>query len=241
MARKAQFSTRRSPAGGRLVIRPRNGTFDETAIFVWLKAMAHRFRWRVILIAALVAASGCSKPQPPVVTSSPLPSPSAAAVAAAPTASNPSTPPADNFACTLLTTEEIQAVQGEPVKSTKPSAHTVGGMISSQCYFELPTPVNSVVLTVTRQSEGGREPGESWRETFHREPGATKKEEGEEKEPLEVEGIGDEAFWTGTRVGGALYVLKGNSYIRISVGGTGDQTQKIENSKKLAESVLKRL
>jgi hypothetical protein len=241
MARNGQFSTPRLAIESRPRYRSGNGTFDETAIFVWLKAMAHRFRWRVIVIAALVAASGCSKPQPPDVTSSPSPSPSAAAVASAPTASNPSTPPADNFACTLLTTEEIQAVQGEPFKSTKPSAHTVGGMISSQCYFELPTPVNSVVLTVTRQSEGGREPSESWRETFHREPGATKKEEGEEKEPLKVEGIGDEAFWTGTRVGGALYVLKGNSYIRISVGGTGDQTQKIENSKKLAESVLKRL
>jgi hypothetical protein len=42
-------------------------------------------------------------------------------------------------------------------------------------------------------------------------------------------------------VGGALYVLKGNSYIRISVGGAGDQTQKMEKSKTLAESVLKHL
>jgi hypothetical protein len=105
----------------------------------------------------------------------------------------------------------------------------------------LPTTVNSVVLTVTRKAEGGRDPSESWREVFHREPSASKKEEGEEKEPLKVEGVGDEAFWTGTRVGGALYVLKANTYFRISVGGAGDQTQKIESSKKLAESVLKRL
>jgi hypothetical protein len=114
-------------------------------------------------------------------------------------------------------------------------------MVASQCYFELPTTVNSIVLTVTRKAEGGRDPSESWRESFHPEPSAKKKEEGEEKEPVKVEGIGDEAFWIGTRVGGALYVLKANSFIRISVGGTGDQTQKIENSKKLAESALKRL
>jgi hypothetical protein len=100
--------------------------------------------------------------------------------------------------------------------------------------------VNSVVLTITRKADGGRDPAESWKEIFHREkPG--KKEEGEEKEPVKVDGIGDEAFWTGTRVGGALYVLKGNSYIRISVGGAGDQAAKIEKSKALAASALKRL
>lgn len=195
------------------------------------------FRFRVVLVASLAAAASCSKPPPPVVTTSPSPSPSAAVVASTPA----STAPADDFACRLLTPEEIQAVQGEPFKSTKPTGHTAAGLVASQCYFELPTTVNSVVLTVTRKAEGGRDPSESWREIFHREPSASKKEEGEEKEPLKVEGLGDEAFWTGTRVGGALYVLKANTYFRISVGGAGDQTQKIESSKKLAESVLKRL
>ena len=102
--------------------------------------------------------------------------------------------------------------------------------------------MNSVVLTVTRKADGGRDPSDSWREIFHREESARKeKEEGEAKEPLKVDGVGDEAFWTGTRVGGALYVLKGDAYIRISVGGGGDQAQKMQKSKTLAESVLKRL
>jgi hypothetical protein len=147
----------------------------------------------------------------------------------------------DDFACTLLTKDETQAVQGEPFKSTKPSHQAGAGLNVSQCYFELPTAVNSIVLTVTRKGEGGRDPSESWRDIFHLPDSSRKKEEGEEKEPLKVDGIGDEAFWTGNRVGGALYVLKGNSYIRISVGGAGDQAQKIEKSKALAEAVLKRL
>jgi hypothetical protein len=42
-------------------------------------------------------------------------------------------------------------------------------------------------------------------------------------------------------VGGALYVLKGNNYIRISVGGAGDQADKIRKSKALAQSILGRL
>ena len=58
---------------------------------------------------------------------------------------------------------------------------------------------------------------------------------------MKIDGLGDEAFWTGTRVGGALYVLKGNCYIRISVGGAGSPEQKIEKSKTLAADVLKRL
>lgn len=169
-----------------------------------------------------------------VVSSSPTPSP------ALPTTKTSRAP--DNFACTLLTKEETQAVQGEPFKDTKASEHSAAGLVVSQCYFELPTPVNSIVLTVTSKAEGGRDPIDSWREIFYRQESARKKEEGEEeKKPLKIEGLGDEAFWTGTRVGGALYVLKGNAYLRISVGGAGDQEQKIEKSKTLAADALKRL
>ena len=99
------------------------------------------------------------------------------------------------------------------------------------------------MITVTQKAEGGRDPSESWKEIFDREKvPERKKEEGEEaKEPLKVEGIGDEAFWTGNRVGGALFVLKGDAYIRISVGGAGDQAAKIDKSKALAEKALRRL
>jgi hypothetical protein len=187
------------------------------------------------MIALVGLVASCSKPKPDVSANSALPSPSAPSATA--------TSSVDNFACTLLTKEELQAVQGEPFKNTKASQPGGAGLTVSQCYFELPTTVNSVVLTVTRKGDAGRDPSQSWREIFHPDESARKKEEGEEKEkePLKVEGVGDEAFWTGTRVSGALYVLKGNCYIRISVGGAGDQTQKIDKSKKLAESVLKRL
>ena len=197
--------------------------------------MIRRASSYVVLGAVILdLAANCSKPKTSEPTKTSSPSPSVAAL------SSPAA--ADNFACTLLTKEETQAVQGEPFKDTKPSLHSGGGMVVSQCYFELPTTVNSIVLTVTRKAEGGRDPSEGWREIFHREESARKKEDKEEeKGPLKVEGVGDEAFWTGSRVGGALYVLKGNCYIRISVGGAGDQAQKIENSKKLALAVLKRL
>jgi hypothetical protein len=211
--------------------------FDETAFFVCLTVMTHDVRWPFIFLVALLGLStSCSKPETPELakTGSPTPAPSVATAT--------TTAVADDFACTLLAKEDAQAVQGEPFQSTKPTGQVGNGLIISQCYFELPTAVNSIVLTVTRKADGGRDPSDSWREIFHTEKSARKeKEEGEAKEPLKVDGVGDEAFWTGTRVGGALYVLKGNCYIRISVGGAGDQAQKMEKSKTLAESVLKRL
>ncbi len=66
-------------------------------------------------------------------------------------------------------------------------------------------------------------------------------EEGKKSPPQRVADLGDEAFWTGTQISTALYVLKGDSYIRISVGGAGDQALKLEKSRKLAEFALKRL
>jgi hypothetical protein len=198
--------------------------------------MTHRARSGITILVALLglAAGSCSKPK----TDGRANSPQASATPA--TAAAPATETGAD-ACALLMKEEIQAVQGEQFKDTKPSQKTAAGLAISQCYFELPTASNSIVLTVTRKAEGGRDPSQSWQDTFHPDKESRKKEEGEEREPQKIDGLGEEAFWTGTRVGGALFVLKGNCYIRISVGGAGDQAQKIEKSKALAEAVLKRL
>ena len=89
-----------------------------------------------------------------------------------------------------------------------------------------------------------RDPKQFWKETFHADKDKEKghAEEGEKATaPEKIEGVGDEAFWAGNRVGGTLHVLKGNSFIRISVGGASDKASKIDKSKKLAEMILKRL
>jgi hypothetical protein len=198
-----------------------------------------------IIALSLVALTSCSKTETPqVVTGTPQPqatlSPSAQTTPAAKSESSDGAK-----ACALLTSAEIEAVQGEPLKVTHPTGKTGGGLAISQCYFELPTPANSVVVTLTEKAEGAgsRDPKQSWEEMFHRSAEIEKRSEEKEERaaPNKIEGVGDEAFWTGSRIGGALYVLKGNSYIRISVGGAGDQAAKIEKSKTLAESILKRI
>jgi hypothetical protein len=162
----------------------------------------------------------------------------------------------------LLTNAEIAAVQKDTVTGTKLSGAPDGGFDISQCFFTLQSFANSVSLKVTqkREGDGARDPREFWRDAFHeseRDKGdnrdresARKKarekldREDEEKEsapPLRVNGVGDEAFWMGDQVGGALYVLKGNNYLRISVGGAGDRNAKIKKSTELAQKALGRL
>ncbi len=211
---------------------------------MWFTDMKRAASCRIgLLLGVLALLVSCSKETPEAAAPTPQPSTSPNLSRAATTPKQEEAAP-DSYACSLLTPEEIAAVQGEPSKATKPSSNSQSGLSISQCYFELATTVNSVVLTVTRKGDGAgaRDPKESWEEIFHREhPREKEEKEGESKEPDKIEGLGDEAFWTGTRVGGALYVLKGNVYIRISVGGAGDQAEKTKRSKALAESVLKRL
>jgi len=170
-------------------------------------------------------------------------------------------------ACAMLDSKEIQAVQGEPVKETKLSGQAGGGLLISQCFFTLPTFSNSISLLVAQKGDGpdAKAPSEFWRETFQngsagekdrerererakkaddkdKKAGGRREEEEEEiTPPQKVTGVGDEAFWIGSRVGGALYVLKGNAYLRISIGGSGDQTNRIAKSKTLAQKVVSRL
>lgn len=163
-------------------------------------------------------------------------------------------------ACMLLTSKEVQSVQGEALTEAKSSGRSEGGFSTSQCFFTLPTFTNSISLAVTRRGNGpdARNPKQFWKETFHRDTESEEArdrdrnkgrelnkgaEEEEEKgaPPKKITGVGDEAFWAGARFGGALYVLKRNAFIRVSVGGTGDQQTKIKKSKALAQMVLKHL
>jgi len=159
----------------------------------------------------------------------------------------------------MLDSKEIQSVQGEAVKETKLSGQAGGGLQISQCFFTLPTFANSVSLLVAQKGDGAdaKDPREFWRETFQKGAGEKERERergkdkkvggrGEEEEeegapPQKITGVGEDAYWIGSRVGGALYVLKGNSYLRISIGGSGDQTSKISKSKTLAQKAIARL
>jgi hypothetical protein len=221
-----------------------------------------RFKLSLLLLCLTLAIAGCSQttsqpsanaPQA-VATSPSAASSSSVANTASPAPAVPAQAKID--ACALLTSKEIEAVQGQPLKETKLSGQSTGGFSMSQCFFTLPTFTNSISLLVAQKGEGSsaQDPREFFRERFHektkgeeeRERKRDKKKAGEEEEeegspPQKVTGIGDEAYWTGSRVGGALYVLKGHSYVRISIGGPADQATKIKKTKALAAKAVARL
>ena len=152
-------------------------------------------------------------------------------------------------ACSLISKQEIESVQNAPVKEAKSSEHLDGTFRVSQCLYTAAEFSKSVTLALVRSDpkEGSkRSPKDFWKEKFdpyqNEEP---KTKTGEEKEqgpaPKKIEGLGDEAYWVANRFGGILYVLKGDAFISIGIGGTDDQETKLKKSKALAEKALQRL
>jgi hypothetical protein len=183
-----------------------------------------QLRFIVVLLLSVFVVTGCSRSE----------------IDQKATATSPAKPKVD--ACTMLTSQEIESVQGEAPKETKLNETSANGFNVSQCFFTLPTFTNSISLVITKKADGpgARDPRQFWRDTFHRDQ-EDREEEGEKRPPQKVSGIGDEAYWMTSPAAGILYVLKGPSYIRISIGGPGDQQTKITKSKALAQKVIDRL
>ena len=152
--------------------------------------------------------------------------------------------------CRLLTSDEIKAVQGSGVEENKPSTQPTGGLQMSQCLYRTSAPAMSVSIALA--SPATQKPSDVWRKQFH--AGDEKKEakektsrkkareaEEEESKPRNIKGVGDEAYWVGGPITGALYVLHGNTFFRISVGGVRDEAARIQKSVALARTALKRL
>ena len=159
-------------------------------------------------------------------------------------------------ACKLLTADEIQTIQRDTLKDTTLTAPGDGTFIISQCFYTTTNFVNSVSLTVTQQSSntGAENIRELWKQRFRSAGGHDKEgekerdnkanaseEEGDGAAPERVKGVGEEAYSVGNAKSGALYVLKGNKILRISVGGSHSQPERIQKMKSLALYAVNRL
>lgn len=218
------------------------------------------------LILLLLVFAGCKSTENPAPANPSTVSTASPAAPGNPPASTANPAPAVKAkvdVCNLLTSDDLKQVQGEAYKDAQRSDRQDGDFIVAQCYFQLPTMANSVVVNVTTAREGGRNPRDFWEDTFReadekdragkgekeREPDKAKPkakegrgEEGEEELPPErIKGLGDEAFWSASRVGGALYVLKKDQFFRLSIGGAGNAASKLSKSKTLAQKILQKL
>jgi hypothetical protein len=164
-------------------------------------------------------------------------------------------------ACRLVTTDEVGAIQGATITDAKSSSGPSGGLIMSQCYYNAKEPNKSVSLAVIQpnpKSVTGAETRDYWTSTFGRfaqgsalsdegkqekneTPGEGREEEEKRPPPKKIEDVGEEAYWSGNRFGGALYVLKHNLILRVSVGGPDNEEAKISTSKAIAEKAITRL
>ena len=162
-------------------------------------------------------------------------------------------------ACALITNDDVKAIQGASVKELKGSDQSDGKFRIAQCFYNTDPFNKSVSLAVTQRdpvSPTARDPKAFWKDTFGRYEEEMGKREGDEEEkmkslgdadeergrpPKKIEGVGDDAFWSANRMGGALYVLKDNIFIRVSIGGPEPEESKIEKTKALAAKALSRL
>lgn len=199
---------------------------------------------------------GCSAPRTDdsprsVVQSSPAPPPHQQDTAAIPNRNSLD-------ACTLLSKAEIEAVQGEPVKEVKEvkaSPEKGSSLLTSQCFFALPNFANSISVALTVPGSSRLGARELWQEQFHGaatsekeldpSEGNGKSSPDQEKrkllQPEAVSGLGEEAYWVRSRFGGALYVLKGDAFLRISIGGKQDDSLRLKKAQTLAKNALGRM
>jgi hypothetical protein len=158
-------------------------------------------------------------------------------------------PPTPRDVCALITLDEIQTVQESPMKEKKSSARADGGLRMSQCFYtatEFSKSVNLALVQRDPDHPSSRSPRDFWKEKFdpyeNEEP--QKNSSGEQEKgppPKKIAGVGDEAYWASNRFGGTLYVLKGDAFISVGIGGTDSEETKIEKSKALAQKALRRL
>jgi hypothetical protein len=157
--------------------------------------------------------------------------------------------------CSLVSKEEVESVQEAPVNETKSSERSDGFFRVSQCFYTAAEFSKSVSLALIQKDPNQRDKRSAkdfWKEKFGPFTANGKERDGkaetkarEEKEegtpPKKISGLGDDAYWVSNRFGGILYVLKGDAFISISLGGTDDEETKIKKSKVLAEQALQRL
>lgn len=211
-----------------------------------------------VLLASLVASCKAQSSQMQTLPSAPAansPAPAVTNVNAAPPSNAASSNRATIDACKLLTADEIKTIQGDTLKDITPTAPRGGTFIINQCFYATSQFVNSVSVTVTQQSSesGAENIREFWKQRFwgtgshdrERQKETDNKakalEEEEGAPPERVNGLGDEAYSVGNAKSGALYVLKGNKILRISVGGSHSQPERIQKMKSLAQYAVSRL
>lgn len=193
--------------------------------------------YAIIMISMLLALSGCTESEAVEQTQVSDQTKTMAA--------KPVSKAAD--ACKFITNDEIEKLQGEKVIEAVSSSPNTDNFLVSQCYYQAADITKSVVLSLYRADPAtpdAKRPKEFWKEKFDdlgKDKKSSKKKEKEFAPPLLIQKLGDQAYWLDNKIGGALYVLNGDEFLRVSIGGIPDEKARITKATTLAEAALKRL
>jgi hypothetical protein len=141
--------------------------------------------------------------------------------------------------CDLIGRDAVARIESAPVVSTKESAGRSADVDRRSCFYQTDPFSKSVNLEWSRDAiPGGAR--RRWGEIFH--APAKEAEEGRGKErlpsPKPVAKVGEEAFWIPSRFGGAFFVLSGDSFVRVSLGGPGSEEERRDHARALAEKAI---
>ncbi|MEO5935904.1 MAG: hypothetical protein ABIP81_01690 [Terriglobales bacterium] len=155
--------------------------------------------------------------------------------------------------CKLISAADIKRVQHTVLKETKPSLMSSSSAMSMrQCFYRTESHVDSISLLIAESSKDQPHAArEYWdatlvkaSETEIKPPPSGEMTKADAKKqrhkPERIPGLGDQAWWVGDRATGALYVLSGDRFFRISIGGKLEDDKKTR-MKALAAVVLKKL
>lgn len=151
----------------------------------------------------------------------------------------PAAMPATFDACTLLTPADIKDTLGEEPVESKSSEQSDGNLIMHQCFFRLAEFSKSVSVSAATVGRA------HWERMFA-ERGESEEEEHERQgrrgaARRRVRGLGDEAYWLPTPVGGTLYIRQGQNLLRIALGGSASDADRLAKATTLAGRALPRL
>lgn len=145
--------------------------------------------------------------------------------------------------CALLSDDQVRAVQGQAPSARVASEQPAAGFRLRQCFLRTPDFARSVSVALgepltTDAARSG--PRQSWGEMFHPATAAAPRKKGKAT-PLRVDGVGEEAYWISDPATGVLYVLAGDVFLRLSIGGPADLEARARRAKELALFALARL
>jgi len=232
--------------------------------------MRHHLRF-IFALCLVVAASGCNEnsgsaqqqtnnrqtasppngTNPATTTVAPAQATTANGANAGAANTTANAPGANAFdVCALLTSDDIKAVQGEAVRESKPARRSGTDFAVASCFYATPTFTKSVSLEVTQKGASSQSVREFWKANFaaaldkreqknERRKKQGKPQAGEPARP--VSGIGDEAYWISTNANSTLYAFKNDTLVRISIGGTDKEEERMKKIRTLAERALARL